>query len=205
MALAELTRVLPGVRIHRRTLIAGAAAAGAALVVLIITRPVPTTPVLVAGADIPAGTPLAEAAITTRSVTSPGGLVAGESLGELADWTLVVPIEEGEPLLPSLLRPPAMQEASDVLALSLEATHAALGTIQPGDWIDVYATFPASPDGSARTELIASEVYVVEARMSSGSVGEPSVELLLAVDGDLAMRLANASTAAQLDLVRRGR
>lgn len=203
MALAnDLLGALP--RIDRRTVIGIALAASAALLVLIITRPTPTVSVLVAGSDLPAGKALAELDIAVREVTQAEGLVEGDSVGDLATWTLRVPIAKGEPLLPSMLQPAELLQAPNLISLEIEASHAVLGRVAAGDRIDLYQTTSASLGGETATKLIASDLYVVEARTGGSSVGREVVELLVGVDDDLAAALAAAVRSGDLDVVRAG-
>ncbi|MGH8934905.1 MAG: SAF domain-containing protein [Acidimicrobiia bacterium] len=205
MAVADLSRAIPRVRLDRRTLVGLTAAASAALLVLLLTRPGPAVPILVAADDIPAGVPLGETGVETRLVPSAEGLVAGDALGDLSDWTLAVPLRAGEPLLPSLLRPPERQAAPDVMALALEESHAAFGRVDSGDLVDLYVTWPPAADQPSRTELLAAAVYVVEAQPGgSGPGGRPELALLVAVDDTLAGQLASALRGGEIDLVRVG-
>jgi len=186
-----------------RTLIGIGLAAAAALLVLWLTRPAPTIPILVAGSDLPAATPISELDLTVRHTTDATGMVTGDSPGDLSDWVLVAPLAAGEPLLPSLLRPPEVQTAPNLLALEIDEAHAVLGRLDPGDTVDIYAS--TSPLGApTETQLIASSVYVVDAAVSDSSVGVSRVQLLLAVDNELAATLTAAMNGGDLDLVRVG-
>ena len=186
-----------------RTLIGIGLAAAAALLVLWLTRPAPTIPILVAGSDLPAATPISELDLTVRHITDATGMVTGDSPGDLSDWVLVAPLAGGEPLLPSLLRPPEVQTAPNLLALEIDEAHAVLGRLAPGDAVDIYAS--TSPLGApTETKLIASSVYVVDAAVSDSSVGGSQVQLLLAVDDELAGTLTAAMNGGDLDLVRVG-
>lgn len=205
MAVLGMPRSMPLIRLDRRTLLALGLAAVAVTATMLATRPTPLVPVLVAAEDLPAGVPLGELTLSVRHLPDAQGLVQGDQIGELEDWSLAAPLREGEPLLPSLLRPPARQEAPDLMALTLEEAHAVLGRLNAGDRVDVYVTWPATGTEPPRTELLAREVYVVEARPeASGLGGRPEVELLVAVDGPLAARLAAALRSGELDLVRVG-
>jgi len=186
-----------------RTLIGIGLAAVAALLVLWLTRPVPTVPILVAGSDLPAGTPLADLDLDVRRTTNSDGMVLGDGPGDLADWVLVAPIVAGEPLLPSLLRPPDVRSAPDLLAVEIDEAHAVLGRIDPGDHVDVYASV-SQPGEPTTTHLIASSVYVVDASVADSSVNGGKVQLLLAVDDTLAATLTSAMNSGDLDLVRVG-
>ncbi len=192
-------------RIDRRTVAGIVLAASAALAVLVLTRPAPTVPTLVAATDLPAGVPLTAADVTVRHVPSATGLVEGDDIGDLAGWSLAAPLASGEPLLPSLLRAPARLDHPDVLALALPETQAVLGRLAAGDVVDIYATTRGTGLDPSATELLAAGVYVVDTRSDGGSLsGAPEIELLLAVDGELAARLAAARHTAELDIVRVG-
>ncbi len=201
-----------GVRTHgisiptpdTRTLVGIGLAAVAALLVLWMTRPVPTTPILVAGADLPAGTPISELDLVVRYAQDATGMVTGDSPGELSNWVLVAPLAAGEPLLPSLLRPPEVQTAPDLLALDIARSHAVLGQIDPGDRVDIYAS-TSQVGQPSETRLIAASVYVVDASVAESSVNDDRVQLLLAVDDELAATLTAAMNGGDLDLVRVGR
>ena len=187
----------------RRTLAGLALGAAAAVLVLVVTRPATTVPVLVADSDLPAGTALRELDVGVRRVTDPTGLVAGDDLGELADWYLARPVAAGEPLVPSLLEPPAVATAPARMALSVDAAHAVLGRLSPGDRIDVYRT-TAPPGEPPVTERIASGVFVIDATVRPSPTGGDRVDLLLAVDDATAALLTAAGHGDGIDIVRVG-
>jgi len=187
--------------VDRRTLLGVALAALAATLVLVLTRPTATVPVLVAGSDLPAGTPLGELDVTVRRVADPTGLVEGTGIGELSQWQLRTPLQAGEPLLSSLLEPPAMAAASSTMALSLDATHAVLGRISPGDRIDLYLT-NAEPGATPTSTLLAQDVFVIDVQHRSTPGGGERVDLLLAVDDELAGVVSAAAHSDSLDVVR---
>lgn len=199
----EDLRQIPLPAVAPRTMLGIGLAAVAALLVLVVTRPAPTVPILVAGADLPAGTPLSELEIDVRSVQSAAGLVAGDEVGELEGWVLGAPISAGEPLLPSQLRPPEVLAAPDALAVELPAAHAVLGQLGAGDRVDVYAT-TSVPGEPTETTLIASAVYILEARTIESTTSQDRVELLLAVDRATARAVTSAMHAGDVDLVKVG-
>ena len=203
MAVGVRLRSLAIPRPDTRTLIGIGLAAIAALLVLWMTRPIPTVPVLVAGSDLPAGTPLSELDLSVRNTTDADGLVIGDEPGELSDWVLVTPLAAGEPILPSLLRAPEVQAAPNLLALELDSAHAVLGRIDPGDRIDIYAS-TSRPGEPTETRLVASSVFVVDATISDSTVSGDEIQLLLAVDDTLAATLTAAMNGSDLDLVRVG-
>lgn len=193
-------RALPW--LDRRRVLGFALAMVAALLVLMMTRPPELTPVLVASGDLQPGQPLTDQDVTVRYVELSSGMVVGSSLGELVEWSLRAPIAEGEPLIPSLLQPPELVSVPNVVALSLDPSHAVLGRLVAGDRVDVYGTTSGGLANGVRTELIASDVFVVEARLDTDGARADSVDLLLAVDDELAGRIVAADRMGEIDLVR---
>lgn len=192
----------PALHLDRRTLLGLLLAVGAGALVLVLTRPDPTVPVLVAEGPLPAGVPLGSLPVGVRRLPHPEGLVQADSPAGLADWALAAPLAEGEPLLPSLLRPPEQRDRPHVLALSLERDRAVLGQLQGGDLVDVYVTAD-SLDGPPAARLVAAGLYVVEAGPAPGGIaGTERIDLLLAVDDALAAALVGARHEGEIDLVR---
>ncbi|NNC74048.1 MAG: hypothetical protein HKN93_00920 [Acidimicrobiia bacterium] len=187
--------------VDRRTLLGVALAAAAAILVVVVTRPPETSPVLYAQEPVPAGAALGSVDLGVRMVSDPEGLVLGDSVGELSEWTVAVALSEGEPLTPSVLRPPTDTARGNEMALSLPPSHAVQGLIAVGDTVDVFATFD-DPGQPARTDLIASGVEIVSAS-SRPSDRSSTVDLVLRVDDETAAALAHAMRTAELDLVRR--
>jgi Flp pilus assembly protein CpaB len=188
--------------VDRRMVIGAILAAVAALGVLMLTKPPERTPVLVAGSDLVAGRPLGGLDIQIRYVDSSTGLVVGDSVGDLEAWSLRVPLAEGEPLVVSLLQPPELVTSPNVIALSLASQNAVLGRLVAGDKVDVYVTSRGGIASESTTELLASNVYVVETVVPESSIDRGRVNVLLAVDDDLAAELASASHTGEIDLVR---
>ena len=174
----------------------------AALLVLHLTQPPDRIPILVASADISPGQALTADDVVVRYVQSAEGLVEGSSIGDLATWSLRAPIAAGEPLVPSLLRPPELLEAPNVIALSLDESHAVLGRLVSGDRVDVYVTSADGFGDLATTQLVATRVYVVESRSGGDGLDADRVNLLLAVDENLAQTIAGAGRSGAVDLVR---
>ena len=197
-------RALPR-RFDRRTAIGLALALAAGALAFAATRPAGTVPVLVAEGPLPAGVPLETLAVGVRRVPDATGLTAGDDPAALAGWTLSTPLAAGEPLVPSLLRPPGRDARPDVLALSLDRDRAVLGDLLAGDRIDVYVT-PADTGEGGPARLAAAGVYVVSAGPGpAGLGGEGRVDLLLAVDEALAAALVTARHEGDLAVVRVGR
>jgi hypothetical protein len=188
--------------LDRRLLLGLLAAAAAGALVLVLTRPDPSIGVLVAEGPLPAGVALAGLPVGIRQVPDAAGLVAADSADRLADWTLVAPLAEGEPVLPSLLRAPERRDHPDVLALSLARDRAVLGELQAGDLVDAYVT-AGVPGEPPITRLVATDLYVVAAGPAPGGIaGSERIDLLLAVDDALAAALVGARHEGEIDLVR---
>lgn len=202
MAIGVGVRDITLPNIDRRMIIGGILAAIAAFGVLQMTKPPERLPVLVAGSDLAAGRPLGEMDIDVRYVESDTGLVAGDSVGDLADWSLRVPLAEGEPLVTSLMQPPELVISPNVIALSLPAENAVLGRLVAGDNVDIYLTHTGGFDVESSTGLLASRVYVVEVVTSESSVDRGRVNVLLAVDDRLANELASAMHSGAINLIR---
>jgi len=186
----------------KRTLLGLLLATAAGALVLVLTRPDPTVAVLVADGPLPAGVPLETLPVGVRRLPDAAGLVAGDTPAGLTGWTLAAPLAEGEPLIPSLLRPPERREQPDVLALSLERDRAVLGELQAGDLVDLYVTTD-EPEGPAVARLVAADLYVIAAGPAPGGIaGSEQIDLLLAVDDALAATLVSARHEGEIDLVR---
>ena len=193
-----------GAALHfdKRILLGLLLAVAAGALVLVITRPNPTVAILVAEGPLPAGVALEDLPVGVRRVPDAAGLVAGDTPADLAGWTLATPLAEGEPLLPSLLRPPERRARPDVLALSLERDRAALGELQAGDLIDLYVTTDGL-DGPPASRLVAAGLYVITAGPAPGGIaGSERIDLLVAVDDALAATLVSARHEGEIDLVR---
>jgi Flp pilus assembly protein CpaB len=190
-------------RLEKRTLIAVGLAALAAFIVLTLTRPDTSVGVLVAAGDLPVGVALDADLVAVRQVANADGLVPGSGVGELEGWTLAAGIRKGEPLLPSLLVDPDAVPRPSALSIAIPETHAALGSVVAGDIVDIYVTWPATPGESRRTELLVPGVEVLESRPASDAVGGArTIELLFAVDTELAPLIAGGHRIGDLDLVR---
>ncbi len=190
-------------RFDKRTLTAVGLAGVAAFVVLGLTRPEASVGVLVAAQDIPAGAVLDAGSVTSRQMGTADGLIAGTDVGELEGWALATGVEAGEPLLASLLVDPLAALRPPSLSISIPETHAALGSVIAGDSVDIYVTWPSTSSEPRHTELLAAGVLVLEARPAEDAIaGRRELELLLAVDDNLAPLIAGGHRIGDLDLVR---
>ncbi|MCZ7533356.1 MAG: hypothetical protein M5U23_08130 [Acidimicrobiia bacterium] len=188
--------------LDRRRLVGLALAALAGFLVLMLTQPDPRVGILVAANDLVPGRALTQDDVAVRYVASSVGLVEGTTIGDLSEWSLRAPIDAGEPLIPSNLQPPELLAYPNVIALSLDQSHAVLGRLVAGDRVDIYRTSDRGLESAPVTELVATGVYVVESRPPVEGVNADRVDLLLAVDENLALLLAGSTRDGEIDLVR---
>ncbi len=186
-------------RVDRRTWLGIALAAIAAFLTLSMSRPAPTVNVVFAGEDLPAGVALSDLALEMKPLPASFGMLSEDDLTSVRDWSLAEPIGADEPILPSLLRAPALADNPDLFAISVDPAHAVLGRISAGDFVDIYVTWRTGDT----TQRIADNLYVVEARTDDDGFGDAQVQMLLAVDRDRAELLANAVRTGDVDVVKR--
>ena len=86
--------------------------------------------------------------------------------------------------------------------MSLDRSHAVQGNLSQGDLVDVLLTRPSSFDEAPVTELVAAAVYILDVSVGESGLDADRVDVVLAVDGDLAADLANARESGTIDLVR---
>lgn len=203
MAVRSLTMPRSFPSLDRRYILAGILAALAAALVLALTQPPDRTPVLVAASDLPSGHALTSHDVTVRYVDDPTGLVVGDSVGALLDHTVIVPLAEGEPLISGILRAPELIDAPISISLAVPMERAVLGRLGAGDVVDIYVTTSDPIDGVS-TALVGDDVHVIDAVMGDDPGNRGDVHLLLAVDDHLAAKLASATHAGTVDVVRVG-
>jgi pilus assembly protein CpaB len=185
-----------------------AAALLAALALALALRPDSTpaggtqptgVPVVVAAADLPAGTALAAGDLRVVRLppeTVPDGVVAVPDV--LVHRVLAGHVRRGEPFSDARLVGTGLTDLvpdGQVAAPVRLADLAVAALVRAGDRVDVLATVP----GADSAERVASGVLVLAAPGQGGSGDDPAAGLLLlAVDEASAARLAAASTEATL-------
>jgi pilus assembly protein CpaB len=110
----------------------------------------------------------------------PDGAV--RTLADLAGMVTAAPLTKGTLLQGSNLVPaPSLQPGQREIAILVDAETGVAGKIEPGDYVDVWATFDESSTGSGpRTKLIAQRLLVIdvglkvdrERERSNGSTAE---------------------------------
>ena len=160
--------------------------------------------VLVAAQDLARGTTLDERMLKTESLPAafvPPGAVAGSA--EVNGKTILAPIDEGEVVTSSRLGDRAGPVAALVppgLRAVLVPTDLPVGTVVPGDRVDVLATYSG---GQPYTETVAASVEVLDAiDTGSGGFGDGprGPVLVLLADPSSAEQIAHAVAAARVDV-----
>jgi pilus assembly protein CpaB len=92
----------------------------------------------------------------------PDGAV--RSLSDLGGQVSAAPLAKGTLLQQSNILPqPGLQPGQREIAILVDAETGVAGKIQPGDYVDVWATFDESATGSGpRTKLIAQQLLVID-------------------------------------------
>jgi Flp pilus assembly protein CpaB len=176
------------------------------------TRPVVEHSVVVAIRDIAPGTVLGRGDLGTRATVAEdtwvSALVPGQDLDSLVGRVAPEPLHAGLPVARAQVAP-REQLAPDqqAVALPVGPTNAALGSIQVGDWVQVWATPRAQ---GARTVSVLDRVRVIDlafgdsARTSVGgsSTARGVTALLLALRPDEARALIEMARTSAIDVAR---
>jgi Flp pilus assembly protein CpaB len=204
--LSELVRAAQW---HRRLLAAGLLAGSVALGLQALAPDPPATVAVVAATrDLPAGTRLGYADLTTVGLEPsvvPSGALRSQTV--VRGRTLVSAVRKGEPLTDARLLAPSALDllGPGLVAAPVRVTDAAtVRLLRPGDVVDVLAAGGTEVVQPAR--LVAAAVRVVtvprDARDAFGA-GSGGGLVLLATSSSTAARLAGAAVAERLSLVLR--
>ncbi|MEZ0446917.1 SAF domain-containing protein [Cellulomonas sp. ICMP 17802] len=167
----------------------------------------PTSLVVVAARDVPAGTELTSADVrVTRFpvAVAPDGSIA--DLRAVVGASAAVPLAAGLPVLPGLLADDEVRgPPGTVVATVRFADPAVAGLLSPGVRVDVLAATPEGGPGSVvATRALVLPVAHPDASggpLGVGGSGDTSVPVLLAVAPAEAPALAGASASALLSAV----
>lgn len=123
--------------------------------------------------------------------------------GALMGAVVVGPVRAGELIEAGDIQVGRRGPSERQLSFSVPLSHAVDGALQPGDRVDVLATYGTGTDSS--TQMVASGVQLVAVAGSSSATaanGAPAVVITLLVPSATeAVDLAQAATAAQVTLV----
>lgn len=162
---------------------------GASTLVALADRPIPAGSVLTA--DMLVLTPVDSDFAGIDTLVTETGL--DESLGSVV--TRAIP--EGGVLDSASLAPPDAGSGLRVMSLAVDESRAAGGVLAAGDRVDVIAVF----DGVAVFVVAGVEVVAVPDQ-TAGSFGGGDYRVVVAVDADQALALAEAMAAGRIDVVR---
>lgn len=164
-----------------------------------------TVPVLVAARDLPSDHPLAAGDFVRAEVALPPELMSRYALGshDLEGVALIRPVAKGELIALSGVARGSYVDEGRAMTIPITAEHAVGGDLQPGDRVDIFATFD-SGDVRARTVPVAQSVEIINPVEAGGLVtGEASViGVTVAVTPQQAAELTFAIRSAELDVVR---
>lgn len=173
----------------------------------------PAAQALVATEEIPAGTPWEETSgkVDERPVPEDARPVSAVDDPETLDGRRSVrAVQKGEVITTAQfgLREAAPADGLDIppgqnaVSVDLGAPQGVAGYVQPGDFVNVYATFegPADGDGETVTKLTLSNVQVLANRTadSEGDRGSGSVFLTLALTPHDAEKVVHAKQQGRL-------
>lgn len=169
--------------------------------------------VVVASKDLPAGTTLSTSDLATTTVHS---VLPGESssLNALVGHVLMAAVSQGEPVLTSVASVPShagvdyqVPVGLRALSLSLPAPQAVNYVIQPGDRVDVLATYSSGVSGikgTPLTETILQDVRVLQVTPPAANAASGMVILLVTPQGADDVELAAHNGTIDLVLRRQG-
>lgn len=159
--------------------------------------------VLVAVADRPITSGSVLAADMVRLVPVDAGfdgldsLVTEERLPALMGSVLARALPEGSVVDLASLSPAGSAAGKRAMSLPVEESRAAGGSLVPGDRVDVIAVFDGAP-----VFVVAGAEVISVPQAGSGSFGGTDYHIVVGVDADEALALAQAMAAGRIDLVR---
>lgn len=163
-----------------------------------------TVPVWVAARDLASGSLVTAGSLRVEHVSLPDRLGSKyvTTAEELEGSVVTRPLGEGELISHEWVARSAISEGRSI-TVPIDPEHAVGGQLQPGDMVDLFATFDPS-DVRARTVSLVREAEVIDTVSAGGLVmGDRSIiGLTVSVSPDEAQRIAFASRTAQIDVVR---
>jgi pilus assembly protein CpaB len=143
------------------------------------------TEVVVAKADLPAGTRVGVETMAVRSLPAefaPGASVRPEAFASLEGMKLSLPMRSGEPLLPTALEPAhdgsfstRIRHGIRAMTIQVDEVNSVSGMLQPGDRIDLLFTVrPPAVAGRAASGELTAPLMQDLAVLATGSQTVPS-------------------------------
>jgi Flp pilus assembly protein CpaB len=199
---AAARRVRRSVLARRRPLAALCATLAVLTTVQVVRAPAsPTTPVLVAGHDLPGGRPLAAGDLVVRQYavgTTPEGAVT--DAGSVTGRVLAAPLRTGEPLTDVRLVGPDLLDGypGTVVTPVRVADADAVRLVSVGDRVDLVGSDPESGETGV---LAAAAPVVAVPRARGGQAGfESGALLVVAVSSAESLDLARAASSAVVSI-----
>lgn len=191
---------LPGSRAVVGALLMALAAVGVYLAHAEATR-APTTTYAVAATELRPGATLGAADLELAVLDLPEQVAARAfvSVDELIGRVALGPIGAGEVIQAGALSATTHAEPAHEVALVLPRAHVAVGRLQQGDRIDVFAT-----DAEETTTIVRGALVVAAPGAAGGAIGQVrEVELVVAVpSGDAVAAVVHALRTSEVTVVR---
>lgn len=125
-------------------------------------------------------------------------LITEDELADLDGWVLSRPIGDGGLIDRPALVPPGSSSGRRSMSLAVPVEHAAGGSLVPGDLVDVISVV----DGAGAYVASGLEVLFVS-ESSSGGIGTVSSHhVVVSVDAEEALALAEALDSGSVEIVR---
>jgi Flp pilus assembly protein CpaB len=164
-----------------------------------------TQPFVVAAHEVTAGTKLSEADLSTAPLDLPAGLAshAFTSQQGVIGQVAVAHLSAGDLVQSSVLAAGDAADARMQLSIPVERARALDGMLEPGERVDVLATYAGTGDGSTIVVARDAEVRRVDNGTRNALSASDNTVLVLAVnDADTALAVAHASQAGKVTIVR---
>lgn len=204
-------RSLPGSRAVVGALLVTAAAVGVFASYLNATSE-PDTSYVVALGEVPIGTVLTEdvlrdptmfglAPIDLPLETAAGALTGEQALG-LAGQVTAAPLASGDLVVRSGLVDGGETDGTARLSFPIDAARAVGGVLEPGDRVDIVATFGSGAE--LDTRYVVRDVLLANVIASDGGLGSTAGSLVLtvALEDDAVLEVAQAIDGAEVFVVR---
>jgi Flp pilus assembly protein CpaB len=200
-------RPLPGGRAAAGALLIAVAAVGTFAAASGATRDA-RRQYLVARADLAVGHRIARSDLAVARMDLPAYLARGHAFGRagagrLVGALVIGPVARGELVQRSSVRLGGAAAGGREVSFAIDPARAVGGSLQPGEFVDVLATYGGSSDGYTVTVVRAARV--VGARDRGGLSGGDSLVLTLDLpSADAALAVAHAVDSGHVTVVRSG-
>jgi Flp pilus assembly protein CpaB len=160
------------------------------------------TMVAVADRPLVAGSAISASDLRFVSVDSDFGaidsMITQSASGGYDGWILQAAVAEGDLISPSALSEPGAPDGLRSMSIPIAVEHAAGGTLVAGDRVDVVSVL----DGVARYVAVGIELLGISEDEGGSLGGLSSYHLVVAVDSDQALALAEAIDSGSIEIIR---